>query len=368
MKSVKRVNYVYLFTVLLSLGLSFLAGFLSRKGIDIFMGSQTVTVILSQAVFILPTLIYLLFFEKSAKNLRFNKINFSTALLCVVLYICLTPVLNFLNYLSMLYSDNRIASVMGDITQEVPFAAGILCIAIIPAFCEELTYRGVFYGTYRQGSSIGAVILSGLTFGMMHGNLNQFTYAMVLGMCFALIVEATDSIWSTMIIHCLVNAFSTTILYLLPKLLEFVSELRDEALLAGDTQTITLLENLIGSEDMTMEGVLGQVSEITTADKLLTIRGAIIPAIIGGILAFLLYRAIARRCGRWNVICEMFGKKSNSVGVSNYANAGIRITAEGETAINEPSPVPEKIRLVTWPLVAGMVILLGEMLLVAFAP
>ena len=47
--------------------------------------------------------------------------------------------------------------------------------------------------------------MSGLIFGLMHLNFNQFSYGFVLGVIFAAVVEASGSIYASMAIHFLIN-------------------------------------------------------------------------------------------------------------------------------------------------------------------
>ena len=47
--------------------------------------------------------------------------------------------------------------------------------------------------------------MSGLIFGLMHLNFNQFSYGFVLGVIFAAVVEASEVFMSSMAIHFLIN-------------------------------------------------------------------------------------------------------------------------------------------------------------------
>ena len=81
----------------------------------------------------------------------------------------------------------------------------ILFVALLPAFVEEFVFRGVFYQTYRKSSMKAALVLSGLLFGCMHMNFNQFLYTFVFGMILVFMMEATGSIVTSMICHFLLN-------------------------------------------------------------------------------------------------------------------------------------------------------------------
>ncbi|MCR5321891.1 MAG: CPBP family intramembrane metalloprotease [Lachnospiraceae bacterium] len=299
-KDVKAVNIVFLAIVLLP-------QILIELGVgNLIEANYTANLIFSQAVYVAPVLVYLFFFKKSAKPCRFKKIKISDILLCLLMYICMYPVLLLLNAVSMLYSVNRIGNVVMSISSEIPLAVGILVVALIPAFCEELTYRGVFYNTYRETNPLAAIFLSGALFGLLHGNLNQITYAVVLGCFFALVVEATDSIFSSMFVHGLVNSFSTLLIYLLPKAIQYVKDLLEEAKAAGDTQTIDMLTGMIGSEDLSLESSYEAASAMSADQVMSLIMAYLFPAAIGGFLAFMLFRFVAKRNGRWEYICDIF--------------------------------------------------------------
>ena len=364
-KTIKGVNLLFLALVLIEIVFQIVVGILAAFGIDIFMGKVTLQLIFSQLVFALPAIIYFVFTHRDLKKgfafLRYKKIRFSNILLCILIYICLSPVLNFFNALSMLYSTNVISAVMFDVTDEVPFLVGLLVIAVIPAFLEEFTYRGVFYNTYRLGAGFGAALLSGLLFGLVHGNLNQFTYAFVLGVIFALIVEATDSLWSTMIVHALVNAVSVVTIYGLPAALEWMQNLYDTAKAENDVNTMNLLESIMGTNDFSIDAVMGTgASALSTADVLGLVMHYAVPAAVGGVLVFILLRFIAKRCGRWEIMCAMFaGKKTQTSPareiLSNPAD-GEFTSAPAYTSVPlEPAPV-SRVRLITWELVAAGVV------------
>lgn len=362
-RKIKGANVVFLVTVLVNFSLSILASILALFGIDLFGGSVPLQLLISQFVFVLPAALYLICFSKDYSLLRLKKIKFVDIILCIVFYICVSPVLTFLNLLSQLYSHNAIASIMYSISDEVPFVVGILLMAVIPAFCEEATYRGLFYNTYREKFPLAAIILSGLLFGLMHGNLNQFTYAFALGAVFALLVEATDSLWSSFTVHCMVNLFSTVLLYALPKALAFIQNLYNEALAEGDQMTISLIEGAIGTDDLTVEGFMNAGTDLSKADLLKALPGYAISAVIGGVLAFFILRAIAKRCGRLEILKNIFTKKERlaepqpvryTVGDAipdDFRNAEVPLT---------PAPVV-KTKLFTWELIAAMVIMIIEM-------
>ena len=81
--------------------------------------------------------------------------------------------------------------------------------AVMPAIGEELLFRGYILGSFRHKYGIKmAIILSAVIFGAFHMSLVKFIPTMLLGICFAYIVSATDSIFITMGLHFINNFIS----------------------------------------------------------------------------------------------------------------------------------------------------------------
>ena len=91
----------------------------------------------------------------------------------------------------------------------------VILLAVIPPLVEELIFRGIFFGSYRKAGMTGAALMSGLLFGCFHLNINQALYAFVMGIVFAYMVEATGSLWSSVIAHFAVNTYSIGIVQIL---------------------------------------------------------------------------------------------------------------------------------------------------------
>ena len=52
----------------------------------------------------------------------------------------------------------------------------VLCIVIVPAFCEEFLFRGVVLSNLMPYGKGTAIIVISVPFGLMHGNFYQFLY------------------------------------------------------------------------------------------------------------------------------------------------------------------------------------------------
>lgn len=107
---------------------------------------------------------------------------------------------------------------------------------ILPCVIEELAYRGVMFGSFHEAGRLKAILMSGILFGLMHMNFNQMAYAVVIGLIFGFVVEATGSIIPTMIMHFLINGFSVVIKHIA----NIIPALKDQAENTEVTQTMLL--------------------------------------------------------------------------------------------------------------------------------
>ena len=84
-------------------------------------------------------------------------------------------------------------------------------VAVLPALIEEFAFRGVILNIFRKYSDGLAVLVSGVTFGLMHGNFTQIPFALVVGLVLGYIAVKTNSLLPGIIIHFLNNALSVTV-------------------------------------------------------------------------------------------------------------------------------------------------------------
>jgi len=78
----------------------------------------------------------------------------------------------------------------------------ILVLAVFPAICEELIFRGIIFQGLRQSySKLCSIFLCGLLFALIHGNIIQFIYPFILGCIISVVMEKTGNLIYCMIIH-----------------------------------------------------------------------------------------------------------------------------------------------------------------------
>ncbi|MBS7006920.1 CPBP family intramembrane glutamic endopeptidase [Anaerostipes sp.] len=150
---------------------------------------------------------YLKLSRKNIKTrLRLQPLKPSAALLTVLLGFTILPVISLINNLSQLFFRDFVTSSVSTSAQH-PWLS-ILALSILPGIVEEVLFRGVIYSGMRKARPIKGIFLTALFFGIAHMNFNQFSYAFVLGLVLGLLLEASGSIYSCMLLHATFNGFS----------------------------------------------------------------------------------------------------------------------------------------------------------------
>ena len=90
----------------------------------------------------------------------------------------------------------------------------VLSVALVPAFVEEFAIRGVMLGALRKYGDTFAIIVSSIFFGLMHGNVMQAPFAMILGVVIGWLVIKTGSLWTGIAIHFMNNLYATSLVAL----------------------------------------------------------------------------------------------------------------------------------------------------------
>ncbi len=91
--------------------------------------------------------------------------------------------------------------------QGINFWILLLLIAVVPAVCEELAFRGfILSGFRRLGHKRRAILYSALLFGVAHGILQQSLIASLVGMVLGYVAVQSGSILPCMVFHLCHNA------------------------------------------------------------------------------------------------------------------------------------------------------------------
>ena len=108
-------------------------------------------------------------------------------------------------------------------------------VVIAPVF-EEFIFRGVLMDALKPYGNGFAIFVTGILFGLYHGNFSQLFYTAVIGIALGYIGNVTNSVFATTIIHAMFNSISGILLLLMttPSVQDYVMSGSTEAIPDGD--------------------------------------------------------------------------------------------------------------------------------------
>lgn len=195
------------------------------KNLYVSIGDIRVVLFLNHFLcFIVPAIIFMIATRSNPKDiLKINKISLKELGLIVAIAFLSQPIMVSCSVISGLFFTNNVSDFVGRI-QGTPFIVMLLLMAVMPAITEEITIRGVVLSGYEKLSDFKAALITGIFFGIFHLDFQQFFYAAVLGVILGYVVRVTNSIFSSMTIHFLINGTSVV----MSKILGAFSSTADE--------------------------------------------------------------------------------------------------------------------------------------------
>ena len=178
------------------------------------MGYQWLNTVLVPLSTALPFLVYLKIGHKDVTDyLRFEKVGFFTALLCVLsgLALCLLgnyPAFAIQDFFSQFgYEPSSVISQSGH--QTVPlFVLEMLSTAVLVPVMEEFAFRGVLLSALRKHGAGFAIVASALVFAFAHGDFSNVVFAFFAGLVFGFLYVRTGNLWISICIHALNNGIA----------------------------------------------------------------------------------------------------------------------------------------------------------------
>ncbi|MCO6455117.1 MAG: CPBP family intramembrane metalloprotease [Pirellulaceae bacterium] len=91
--------------------------------------------------------------------------------------------------------------------EQAPLWQLLLVVALVPAVCEELAFRGfVLSGLRHVGHKWTAIVVASLLFGLAHGILQQKLTTCVIGVVIGYLAVQSGSLWPCIVFHATNNA------------------------------------------------------------------------------------------------------------------------------------------------------------------
>lgn len=204
----------------------------------------------SELIFIIPSFAFVIVTRTKPRDLfKFRRIKISTVLMTVLFTFLCMPLVSVVNLASQFFVENAVQANSTTFLM-MPFSATFLIIAVYAPVCEELIFRGITYESLRRGRNVfQAMYLSAIFFGLAHMNFNQAAYALLLGIILVMLREATGSLWATILMHFLFNAWNVLLMYASVWLAEAFPDLmgESEAVYQTTAQRNAFLAEAIGA-------------------------------------------------------------------------------------------------------------------------
>ena len=183
------------------------AAFLNRE-------SQYLSIILLQLmIFPIPAYIYVRLKPRDfVKSLRFGRIRLSHLSLILstsLMLICGCTLLGLLCGMMTAQPSFTLYDTFASVNDGTVGATVrlILAYGLLPAFCEELVFRGIICAEHEKHGILYASAVSALFFAFLHFDLTALPVYLFSGMLLALVMYITRSSLTAMIVHLCYNLF-----------------------------------------------------------------------------------------------------------------------------------------------------------------
>ena len=112
---------------------------------------------------------------------------------------------NLANVILETLRGEPIANPVADLLMDLDLWLMFACIVVVAPVMEELMFRKLLIDRIVPYGQKAAILVSGISFGLFHGNFQQFFYACGLGFVFAYIYSSTGRLYYTIIFHMVIN-------------------------------------------------------------------------------------------------------------------------------------------------------------------
>lgn len=102
-------------------------------------------------------------------------------------------------------TGGEVINELAQTTTRSPLWTNLLFAGILAPITEEIFFRKLIIDRLSPWGELPAVLISGIAFGLIHGNFSQFFYAAALGMLFGAIYLKTGRIRYTIALHMAIN-------------------------------------------------------------------------------------------------------------------------------------------------------------------
>jgi len=187
---------------------------------DGILGDTIYSIIIQIGVlFLLPFLLYSIVLKIKPKyvfeHCNYSKINITVVfisiflgVLCFIINIAVSSLFNGMLAFSG-YNFGKGVAVSSDYYSIGNFFLQMFLVAVLPAVCEEFLHRGILLQGIKHIGFKKAIVISSLLFALLHFNIQQVSYAFVVGLIMGFVSVVAKNIYPAMIIHFMNNGIAT---------------------------------------------------------------------------------------------------------------------------------------------------------------
>ncbi|MCR4647713.1 MAG: CPBP family intramembrane metalloprotease [Lachnospiraceae bacterium] len=202
--------------VVVQLGLATLLNLLLKENYEKYAVYISFGLIVLTVDCICFPMIYLLTMNMPKGEVKHVKFHFGHFLLCVLCMYGLIGVgavlgLIFHTPLSVPFEDPEQANALAKLMLNSNFFVRLLVVGILAPIFEELIFRKILVDHVAVHGELPAILLSGLMFGLFHGNFQQGFFTCFIGCMFAYVYIKTGKIIYTILLHMTVNCATSVI-------------------------------------------------------------------------------------------------------------------------------------------------------------
>lgn len=171
---------------------------------NIFLNKYYIFLVLAVGLIFIPLL------KKNYYN-NDDKIGKKDIFLSIILGVTLSIIYNFI-----VYNLNEIYSFTNLYSGNTNIIIAIISTGIIGPIIEEYMIRGIMYNELKQKySTMKSIIITTIIFSLLHFNLVQIIYALILGFILIYMYEKTNNIKIPIILHMTSNIVTTIYCFIL---------------------------------------------------------------------------------------------------------------------------------------------------------
>ena len=192
-----------IYSGLLPFALIFAAGFM---GINISDLESILTLFQHLLIFAVPIAFYCLVTGNKLRDIvPHEPLSVGNIALILLIALFTIPLMLWVGTITDFFIEDDMNETVNEIVENNSMTYLITAIAVMPGVFEELMFRGVIMTGYKRMGIVKSSVAAAVLFGIMHLSLTQLFYAAAAGVVFGILVHYSNSIYSSMLAHFVIN-------------------------------------------------------------------------------------------------------------------------------------------------------------------